>query len=157
MGGIGEVNLRYIVEKRAMIKSMLLVVGLAVWWVPATMDSLPGSALVVYGRGLVNGGRMELIGSASHVGVAFTGQRCELDVLVPGEAGHNYVQYELDGVYGKKLRVAGRQTVVIDALGAGEHRLWLYKAGEATSGPVLIERVRGEALKALKRDRKSVV
>ena len=134
-----------------MIRIILLAVGLAGCVASATVDSLPGSALVVYGRGLVNNGGMELIGSAAHVGVSFTGQRCELDVLVPGEAVHNYVQYELDGVYGKKLRVAGRQTVVIEAPRAGVHRVWLYKAGEAMSGPVLIERVRGESLKALKR------
>ena len=132
---------------------MMLVVGLAAYSVPAPVpiESLPGSALVVYGRGLVNNGGMELIGSASHVGFSFTGKTCEVDMLVPGEAVHNYVQYELDGVYGKKLRVAGRQTVVIEAPGVGVHRLWLFKAGEATSGPVLIERVRGESLKALKR------
>jgi hypothetical protein len=129
----------------------MLVVGLAGCLAPGPIGSLPGSALVVYGRGLANNGGMELIGSASHVGVSFTGQRCEVDVFVPGEAVHNYVQYELDGVYGKKLRVAGRQTVVIEAPGFGVHTLWLYKAGEAMSGPVLIERVRGEALKALKR------
>jgi Carbohydrate esterase 2 N-terminal len=140
-----------------MIKSMMLVVGLAGCSAPVPIESLPGSALVVYGRGLVNNGGMELIGSASHVGVSFTGQRCEVDVLVPGEAVHNYVQYELDGVYGKKLRVAGRQTVVIEAPGVGVHTLWLYKAGEAMSGPVLIERVRGESLKALKRSEGPVI
>jgi hypothetical protein len=138
-------------KNRAMVKCMMLVFGLAGCLAAAPIDSLPGSALVVYGRGLVNDGVMELIGSASHVGVSFTGKACEVDVLVPGEAIHNYVQYELDGVYGKKVRVVGRQTVVVEASGAGEHRLWLYKAGEATSGPVMIERVRGEALKTLKR------
>jgi hypothetical protein len=126
----------------------MLVVGLAAC--PAPADSLPGSALVVYGRGLVNNGGMELIGSAAHVGVSFMGPHCEVDVVVPGGAVHNYVQYEVDGVYGKKVRVEGRQTVVIEASGPGLHRLWLYKAGEAQSGPVVIERVRGEALKSLK-------
>ncbi len=136
-----------------MIRSILLVVGLIGCSAAATVriESLPGSALVVYGRGLINNGGMELIGSASHVGVSFTGKACEVDVLVPGGALHNYVQYELDGMYEKKLRVSGRQTVVIEAAGAGVHRLWLYKAGEAMSGPLIIERVRGEALKTLKR------
>ncbi len=127
----------------------MLLVGLAACTAPA--DSLPGSALVVYGRGLVNGGGMELIGSAAHVGIEFKGQHCEVDVLVPGGSVHNYVQYEVDGVYSKKVRVEGRQTVVIEASGSGLHRLWLYKAGEAQSGPVMIERVRGEKLVSLKR------
>jgi hypothetical protein len=134
-----------------MIKIIMMAMGLVGFSAPVPIESLSGSALVVYGRGLVNNGGMELIGSAAHVGVSFTGKACEVDVLVPDEAGHNYVQYELDGVYGKKVRVAGRQTVVIEASGAGVHRLWLYKAGEAMSGPVLVERVRGEALKSLKR------
>jgi hypothetical protein len=132
---------------------MMVVAGLAAGLPGCStpMYSLPGSALTVYGRGLVNGSGMELIGSAAHVGFSFSGKTCEVDLLVPGGAVHDYVQYELDGVYGKKVRVAGRQTVVIEAPGAGTHRLWLYKAGEAMSGPVLIERVRGETLKSLKR------
>ncbi len=134
-----------------MIKIFIVIVGLVGCAAAVPVESLPGSALVVYGRGLVSGDGMEMIGSAAHVGVSFEGQHCEVDVLIPGGTGHNYVQYELDGKYGKKVRVEGRQTVVIEALGSGLHRLWLYKAGEAMSGPVLVERVRGEGLRVLKR------
>jgi len=130
----------------------MMVVGLAGCSAPVPIESLPGSALVVYGRGLAGGGRMELIGSASHVGFSFTGKTCEVDVLVPGEAAHNYVQYTLDGVYAEKLRIAGgdMRGFVIKASGGGLHQIWVYKATEAMAGPVLIVGVKGDGLKPLK-------
>jgi hypothetical protein len=127
----------------------MMVVGLAGCSAQVPSESLPGSALVVYGRGLAGDGRMELIGSASHVGFSFTGKTCEVDVLVPDAAAHGYVQYELDGVYAKKVRVAGSQTIAIEASAPGEHRVWMYKATEALTGPIFIANVRGSGLRVL--------
>jgi hypothetical protein len=119
---------------------------------PGLADTLPGSAITIYGRGLAAGGRAELIGSASHAGFSFSGKQCEVDVLVPDRNSHNYLQYELDGVYQKKVRVGGgkRQTLVIAALTGGSHRVWLYKGTEAMSGPIFIEKISGDGLKPLK-------
>lgn len=133
---------------------MMVVAGLAAWLpgCSAPVDSLPGSALTVYGRGLVNGGEMELIGSAAHVGFSFMGRTCEVDVLVPSGTAHNYVQYELDGKYGRKLRVDGGsvRAVVIEASGGGMHQVWVYKATEAMAGPLMIAGVKGGGVKPLK-------
>lgn len=70
---------------------------------PAHAGTLRASSLYGYGRCLVNGnGQMELISSAAHVGFTFRGKECAVYASVPDASGHNYLQYELDGVYQKK-------------------------------------------------------
>ena len=150
------------------MKSKFFLAGLAlcvlssavILWVQARpadhlsgpVDSLPGSAMTIYGRGLAAGGRAELIGTASHVGFSFNGKQCEVDLLVPDGNAHNYLQYELDGVYQKKVRVGGGkpQPLIITALTGGSHRVWLYKGTEATSGPIFIDKISGDGIKPLK-------
>src|SRR4051812_36410288 len=67
-------------------------------------DSLPASSLHVYGRSLVNEKQqLELISSAVHFGFSFNGSQCRIYASLPDPASHNYLQYELDGVYQKRI------------------------------------------------------
>lgn len=116
-----------------------------------TADTLPATALQPYGRTLLNGQQLELISSAAHVGFSFEGTECQVFVTLPAGQHHNYLQYELDGVYQKRLRVAGASAapLVITAPRAGKHTIWLYKATEAHTGAITIEKITGHHLKAL--------
>jgi lysophospholipase L1-like esterase len=119
---------------------------------PKAPAVLPATALKPYGRSVLNKAQqLELISSAAHVGFSFEGKECQLFASLPGGQDHNYLQYELDGVYQKRLRVSGASAVpiTIAAAGAGKHTVWVYKATEAHTGPIAIEKVTGQNLKAL--------
>src|SRR4051812_291127 len=80
---------------------------------------LAASKLQPYGRTLIDAGQnLELISSAVHFGFSFTGKQCTIYAFINDAAGHNYLQYELDGVYQKRLKVTGGavQPVVITAV-----------------------------------------
>lgn len=113
---------------------------------------LPAAALKPYGRSVLNKEQqLELISSAVHFGFSFEGKECRVFATLPGGQDHNYLQYELDGVYQQRLRVAGASPgpLVITAPGGGRHTVWLYKATEAHTGPIAIEKITGENLRAL--------
>jgi hypothetical protein len=115
---------------------------------------LPASSLYGYGRCLVNGnGQLELISSAAHAGFTFQGKECVVYASVSDASGHNFLQYELDGVYQKKVRISGKDPnpLLITATGAGVHTVWIYKNTEATSGPVFIDKITGDDLKPIKK------
>ena len=78
-------------------------------------------------------GHIELISSAAHVGFTFEGDECQVSAYFTDPEGHNYLQYELDGVYQKRVKISGKdnQPFVINANGNGTHTVWLYKATEA--------------------------
>ncbi|RYF92452.1 MAG: hypothetical protein EOO00_07245, partial [Chitinophagaceae bacterium] len=115
-------------------------------------DQLPATSLHTYGRGLINDDQqLELISSAAHVGFSFEGTTCEIDVAVPGWLSHNYMQYEIDGVYQKRVRVSSKSIITIRADKPGIHTVWLYKTTEAHTGPVIIRSVRGNKLSPLTR------
>ncbi len=118
-----------------------------------TSDTLPGTALQAYGRFAVNEQKgIELISSAAHVGFSFTGKDCWFVATVGSTNEHGYLQYELDGVYQKRIRVEGsnHQPVSINAKNDGKHTVWIYKTTEAHSGPVFIEKIIGNQLQTLK-------
>jgi hypothetical protein len=120
----------------------------------AFVGSLPGSALHPYGRSMpADSGAVELIGSAAHFGVGFTGPRCVVYVHLADSSSHNYLQYEMDGVYQGRVRIEGRnrRPLVIKTGSTGHHTVWIYKATEATSGPFFIARVTGLGIVALER------
>ncbi len=73
--------------------------------------------------------------------------------------GHNYLQYELDGVYQKRIRVTGnaKEPIRITAPTSGKHTVWVYKATEAHTGPILISSIAGKKLKALKKPAGSII
>jgi len=112
---------------------------------------LPATALKPCGRVLINKAQqLELISSAAHVGFSFEGTECQLYTALPGGQDHNYLQYELDGVYQKRIRVAGAAApLVLTAPRAGHHTVWLYKATEAHTGPIAIQKIVGQQVKAL--------
>ena len=87
--------------------------------------------------------KLELISSAVHFGFKFKGEQCALYVSNKESNQHSYIQYELDGVYQKRLRVEGKPTgpIVIKAVGEGNHVIWIYKAAEATTGNIIISKI----------------
>jgi lysophospholipase L1-like esterase len=117
-----------------------------------SVATLPAAALQPYGRAFLNQQQqLELISSAAHVGFSFEGRECQVYVTLPNGQDHNYLQYELDGVYQRRLKVlAGSAApLAIVAPRTGRHTVWLYKATEAHTGPLAIKKVTGQAVHAL--------
>jgi hypothetical protein len=118
-----------------------------------TTYSLPATAFKTYGRYSTSNHELELISSAAHFGLSFTGNQCKVYASFPYKGGHNYLQYELDGVYQKRLRIENGSTepLVIEAPAAGKHTVWIYKATEATTGPVMIQKIEAEDIRAIEK------
>jgi lysophospholipase L1-like esterase len=117
-------------------------------------DTLPAASLHPYGRYLLTDSQhVELISSAVHFGFRFSGNECSLYAYIKDPAGHNYLQYELDGVYQKRIKIEGdsRKPVTIKAGSDGPHTVWIYKATEAQTGPIFIEKITGKKLQSLSR------
>jgi hypothetical protein len=114
------------------------------WSCTASKDTLKASALYPIGRYAINtAGDLELISSAVHFGFRFDGSSCTLYVMIPDPSAHNYLQYTLDGVYQHRILISGSnpEPLVIDGLSGGSHTIWIYKATEATTGPVFIGKI----------------
>jgi lysophospholipase L1-like esterase len=141
----------------------LAAMVLCLWASPSPArppGTLPASSLYGYGRCLVNDkGQMELISSAAHVGFTFRGQGCTVYASVSDASGHNFLQYELDGVYQNKVRISGNTSIplVIRATTTGVHTIWIYKNTEAMSGPVFIDKITGDDLKPIKKAREPLI
>ncbi len=119
-----------------------------------TPETLAAASLHPFGRYLLNDRQeVELISSAAHFGFRFKGTECRIYAFLPEAEGHNYLQYELDGVYQKRIRISGKDPapMVITAPADGTHTVWVYKATEAHTGPVIVEKITGKGLKSLKR------
>ena len=88
---------------------LMTACGVALGCAPTkTTDTLPANALHPLGRYQLNGAQqLELISSAVHFGFSFEGKECQVFASLPAGQGHNYLQYELDGKYQKRLRVEG--------------------------------------------------
>jgi mannobiose 2-epimerase len=121
--------------------------------VQASGEQLLPVSLHPYGRTLMNeSNHLEMISSASHVGFSFEGTKCTVEVGLPPWLDHNYIQYELDGVYQKKLRINHESSSIsITASKPGRHTVWIYKATEAHTGPVIIRSVRGNKITSIQR------
>src|SRR5574337_76385 len=97
-------------------------------------DSLQGKELLPYGRAAITNENLELISSAVHFGFSFQGDDCKLYASLPQGMDHNYLQYELDGVYQKRIKVTKDQKeIVLQAKAKGRHTVWIYKAKEVTT------------------------
>src|SRR4051812_30725832 len=107
------------------------------------LDSLAAKDLKPYGRYTLNGPYLELISSAVHFGFSFEGTECKVFASIENVNGHNYLQYELDGVYQKKIRINGNdnQQVIITAPKKGKHTVWIYKTTEAHTGAILVQKI----------------
>ncbi len=121
--------------------------------VHASVNELPAIGLQPFGRYIIDAQQnLELISSAMHFGFSFDGSDCKVFASLADTNSHNYLQYTLDGVYQKKIRVAGNsnQPIVLSAPGEGKHIIWIYKTTEAATGPINIQKITGNNLKALK-------
>lgn len=119
-----------------------------------TDDQLFATALTPYGRYVINDRQgLELISSAVHFGFSFRGNECRVFASIPSTGGHNYLQYELDGRYQKRIRVDRNATlpVVITAPKGGTHTVWIYKATEAHTGAIIIQKITGRNIKPLQK------
>lgn len=120
----------------------------------ANNNVLPASSLFPFGRYAWNERKdLELISSAINFGFSFSGTECKVFDYLADTTAHNYLQYELDGVYQKRIKIPGneRRPLVITASQEGIHTVWIYKATEAHTGPIFIEKITGQNLKPLKR------
>lgn len=118
----------------------------------ANKDVLPASELKPYGRALIDAQQnLELISSAVHFGFNFSGKSCTVYASIADANGHNYLQYELDGIYQKRLKITGGsvQPIEITAATEGKHIVWIYKATEATTGPIFIQKITGNNLNVI--------
>jgi lysophospholipase L1-like esterase len=116
----------------------------------ASGDRLSGEQLKPIGRFDIANNRLELISSGVHFGVAFEGSECTITTSLSNGQDHNYLQYELDGVYQKRLRVdKSTLELKVTTSSAGKHTLWIYKATEAHTGPVFIHQVMATGVKSL--------
>jgi len=121
---------------------------------------LPASALQPAGRFVLNQGQsLELVSSAVHLGFTFTGPECQVYAAIPNANGHNYLQYELDGVYQQRIKVLGNtaEPITIKASTHGKHTVWLYKATEAHTGPIMIQKIAGQNIKSLPKSSAPVI
>jgi hypothetical protein len=141
--------------KRFIVRAVLWT-GLCFWFTPgfcSSGDTLFARALHPYGRyTLTKDGNVELISSAVHFGFGFSGSQCILYAFISDPPGHNYLQYTLDGVYQKRIKISGSgiQQLAINVIGNGKHIIWIYKATEATTGPIFIEKIVARNVAALK-------
>jgi lysophospholipase L1-like esterase len=89
-----------------------------------------------------------MISSAVHFGFSFSGSECEIQAFVKDSSQHNYLQYELDGIYQKRIRVDGGavRKIIFKADNDGQHSIWIFKATEAHTGAIFIEKVSGKNL-----------
>ena len=111
-------------------------------------DTLSAADLHPYGRALMTNGKLELISSAVHFGFTFEGNECSVFASI-----HNYLQYELDGKYQRRIRIDGTadQPIILKADGNGKHTIWIYKAAEAYTGPIFIDKVIANKIKSIQR------
>lgn len=117
-----------------------------------TADTLYAAELKPLGRTNIDArGRLVLITSGAHFGFSFKGTGCAIFVTIADAGGHNYLQYELDGVYQKRIRIEGSsaQPVIIKTTNTGRHRVWIYKATEAHTGALLISKIAARSIKNL--------
>jgi len=120
----------------------------------AIPDTLSATALQPVGRTVINDDQnLELISSAAHVGFSFQGKECQVFASIPAVGGHNYLQYELDGVYQKRIKIEGNAAtpITLTATTEGAHTIWIYKATEAHTGAIVIQKVTGKDIKALQK------
>ena len=116
-------------------------------------NALSARDLSPYGRTYISkADELGLISSAAHFGFSFEGKECQVYASVPNWLDHNYLQYEIDGVYQKRIRInkGDRKPIVLAADKEGKHTVWIYKATEAHTGDILIGGISGKNLQAIK-------
>ncbi len=140
---------------RFIILSIAIAFGLQAC-IPAkkntSINTLPATEMQPVGRSYINeANQLALVSSAAHFSFSFEGEACELKVLLPAGAGHNYLQYAVNGVYQERVKIEGGGPQVIPIKGAakGKTQVAVYKATEAHTGDIFIEEISGKAVRAL--------
>jgi lysophospholipase L1-like esterase len=113
-------------------------------------DTLYADKLKPYGRSLINDQKqLELISSAVHFEFKFKGNQCEIYLSLKDKRAHNYLQYELDGIYQKRVRVEGNSLgpIVITTGSSTWHTVKVFKATEAHTGGIFISKIAAERIK----------
>lgn len=126
----------------------------------AVVTTLNATALKPVGRFYWDENKaLHLISSAVHFSVSFTGNECVINPSLSDSNAHGYLQYELDGIYQKRIRIEGnkRVPIVISANGNGKHVLTIYKATEANTGDILINNVSAVNIAAVEADRAPMI
>ncbi|HEU4607967.1 MAG TPA: cellulase family glycosylhydrolase, partial [Chitinophagaceae bacterium] len=119
-------------------------------------NSLKGKDLYPVGRtAITSDGALELISSASYFAFSYEGDSCQLFVSLDSLQDHNYLQYEIDAVYQKRIRISGKDNapLTLAAAGEGKHTIRIYKTTEAQTGPLFIQRIQGDNLAPIKPSR----
>src|SRR5665647_2174629 len=94
---------------------------------------LPATSLQPYGRYLVSDRQnIELISSGVHFGFTFEGKQCQIFASISNTEDHNYLQYELDGVYQKRIKVTGNSQIPIVLNASNTGNLSLIHISEPT-------------------------
>lgn len=123
-------------------------------------DILLATQMNFYGRyEMTNKNEAHLISTASSFGFGFEGKKCQLFLHTGYKDSHNYIQYELDGVYQRKLKIKGdtSNTITIETSKDGYHQIWIYKTTEAHTGPIVIEKVKAKNSKALQKEKQPLI
>lgn len=147
-----------------MTKSFLFISFLCLCLISCTSSKnsvkeniLSATDLQPYGRYIINDRQeLELISSGVHFGFSFEGTGCKIFASIFASnynGGHNYLQYTFDGVYQKRIKIIGgsEAPIIITAPNSGKHTVWIYKATEAKTGAILIQKILGENVTALKK------
>lgn len=116
-------------------------------------DTLYATELNPYGRSEIDSlNKLDLISAGVHFAFTFTGTQCEVFATMSDPGIHAYIEYELDGVYQKRLRIDGNSSLplIIQAPLSGIHTVSIYKATEAVTGTILISKVTGKNIKSIK-------
>ena len=138
-------------------KSFLLIVSFVIAGCVSTKnivsksDILQANDLLPLGRTSIANNQLELISSAVHFGFSFEGSTCDIYASVPDWLDHNYIQYELDGVYQKRIKISKGQSepIHLNSSGDGKHTIWIYKATEAATGPVFIQKIAAKNIRSI--------
>ena len=142
------------------IKFIIVFVLIASSFSFKAKDELLASELKPFGRVLYNEQKqLELISSASHFGFRFRGKECKVFAFITDSNAHNYLQYELDGVYQKRVRIDGnnKSPFTIYTETDDVHTVWIYKATEAHSGAIFIDKIMGQSLQAIERPKAKLI
>ncbi|MCS3732435.1 SGNH/GDSL hydrolase family protein [Mucilaginibacter dorajii] len=116
-------------------------------------------ALQPVGRTRLGDDGLELISTAAHFSVQFTGSTCKATFALAKNVGVGYIQYELDGRYGERIKVekGAAKEVDITAVSEGRHTLTIYKTTEATTGGILVLKIQAPDVQSFMPRRKSFI
>jgi hypothetical protein len=118
---------------------------------PLIEEPVGAKQIMPLGRTRLRGDSLELISSGVHFGITFKGRDVKLYASIPSGIDHNYLQFEVDGEYQRRIRISREtpQPITIRVQGRGKHTMWIYKATEATTGPVFIKKISADEIRPI--------